>query len=193
MTGAQSCKGGLGLYANSRDTIFALASGLGKSAVALFRISGPGCSAALAALTPGGRFPIRRAVLRTLRHPRTFEPIDRALITRFEAPASFTGEDLVELSVTGGRAVISATAEALTLVPGPAASWAGRIRLARLRQRQDRSFGGRRPCRPRRRRDGGATASGAANRWGRASSRMRSDSLHAAQRDGHDRSADRFF
>jgi tRNA modification GTPase len=106
------------LYANSRDTIFALASGLGKSAVALFRISGPGCSAALAALTPGGRFPVRQAVLRTLRHPLTHEPIDRALIARFEAPASFTGEDLVELSVTGGRGVISATAEALILVPG---------------------------------------------------------------------------
>ena len=64
------------------------------------------------------RFPVRQAVLRTLRHPLTLEPIDRALITRFEAPASFTGEDLVELSVTGGRAVISATAQALILVPG---------------------------------------------------------------------------
>ncbi|HME86339.1 MAG TPA: tRNA uridine-5-carboxymethylaminomethyl(34) synthesis GTPase MnmE, partial [Roseiarcus sp.] len=106
------------MYANSRDTIFALASGLGRSAIAVFRISGPGCSAALAALTLGPKFPVRRAVLRTLRHPRTFEPIDRALITRFEAPSSFTGEDLVELSVTGGRAVISATTQALILVPG---------------------------------------------------------------------------
>jgi tRNA modification GTPase len=118
LTGAQSCKGGLGLYANSRDTIFALASGLGKSAVALFRVSGPGCSAALAALAPGGRFPVRQAVLRTLRHPLTLEPIDRAVITRFVAPSSFTGEDLVEISVTGGRAVISATARVLILVPG---------------------------------------------------------------------------
>jgi tRNA modification GTPase len=106
------------LYANSRDTIFALASAAGKSAVALFRISGPGCSAALAALAPEARFPVRQAVVRTLLHPRTGEPIDRALITRFEAPSSFTGEDLVELSVTGGRAVISATAEGLMLVPG---------------------------------------------------------------------------
>ncbi len=106
------------MYANSRDTIFALASGLGKSAVALFRISGPGSSAALAALTPGGHFPVRQAVLKTLRHPLTHEPIDRALFTRFKAPTSFTGEDLVELSVTGGRAVISATAQALILVPG---------------------------------------------------------------------------
>jgi len=115
------------LYANSRDTIFALASGLGRSAIAVFRISGPGCSAALAALTLGPKFPVRRAVLRTLRHPRTFEPIDRALITRFEAPSSFTGEDLAELSVTGGRAVISATAQALLLVPGLRPAEAGEL------------------------------------------------------------------
>jgi tRNA modification GTPase len=91
---------------------------MGKSAVAVFRISGPGCSAALAALAPGAKFPTRQAVLRTLRHPLSLEPIDRALITRFEAPTSFTGENLVELSVTGGRAVISATAQALILVRG---------------------------------------------------------------------------
>jgi tRNA modification GTPase len=91
---------------------------MGKSAVAVFRISGPGCSAALAALAPGAKFPARQAVLRTLRHPLSLEPIDRALITRFEAPTSFTGENLVELSVTGGRAVISATAQALILVRG---------------------------------------------------------------------------
>jgi tRNA modification GTPase len=106
------------LYANSRDTIFALASAAGKSAVAVFRISGPGCPAALVALAPNTSFPVREAVLRILRHPATQEPIDRALITRFEAPSSFTGEDLVEISVTGGRAVISATAQALMLVPG---------------------------------------------------------------------------
>ncbi|MBV8107385.1 MAG: tRNA uridine-5-carboxymethylaminomethyl(34) synthesis GTPase MnmE [Hyphomicrobiales bacterium] len=106
------------MYASSRDTIFALASGLGKSAVGVFRISGPACSAALAAVAPGAKFPARRTVLRTVRHPRTLEPIDRALITRFEAPSSFTGEEVVELSVTGGRAVISATARALAIVPG---------------------------------------------------------------------------
>ena len=122
MTGAQSCKGGLVCMRILGIRFLRWPRELGKSAVALFRISGPGCSAALAALAPGGRFPVRQAVLRTLRHPLTLEPIDRALITRFEAPASFTGEDLVELSVTGGRAVISATAEALILVPGPAAS-----------------------------------------------------------------------
>jgi tRNA modification GTPase len=106
------------LVANSQDTIFALASGVGKAAIAVFRVSGPECSAAIAALAPGVRFPARQSVLATVRHPETSEPIDRALITRFEAPSSFTGEDLAELGVTGGRAVISALAEALAAISG---------------------------------------------------------------------------
>ncbi len=69
-------------------------------------------------MAPGARFPNRQAVLRTLRNPLSLEPIDRALVTRFAAPASFTGEDLAELSVTGGRAVVSALAQALAGIPG---------------------------------------------------------------------------
>jgi len=74
--------------------------------------------AALRTIAPGAEFPDRRAVLRTLRRPGSGEPLDRALITRFEAPRSFTGEDMAEVSVTGGRAVTSAVAKALTLIPG---------------------------------------------------------------------------
>jgi tRNA modification GTPase len=108
----------LPVFSQSRDTIFALASGFGKAAIAVFRISGPECSVALAAVAPGARSPVRQAVLRTVQDPQTRESIDRALIIRFEAPASFTGEDMVELSVTGGRAVIAAMARALMRVPG---------------------------------------------------------------------------
>ena len=82
------------------------------------RLSGPGCSAALQAIAPGAEFPDRRAVLRTLRHPQSGEPLDRALITRFQAPRSFTGEEMAEISVTGGRAVVAALVKALMLVPG---------------------------------------------------------------------------
>lgn len=106
------------MFAKSQDTIFALASGPGKAAIALFRISGTQSYAALAALAPGARFPVRQATLTTLRHPQTLEPIDRALVTRFEAPMSFTGEDVVEFGVTGGRAVATATARALIAIPG---------------------------------------------------------------------------
>jgi tRNA modification GTPase len=106
------------VFAGEHDTIFAPASGVGRAAIAVLRVSGPDCSAALRAIAPGAEFPDRRAVLRTLRHPRSGEPLDRALITRFEAPRSFTGEEMAEVSVTGGRAVTSAVAKALTLIPG---------------------------------------------------------------------------
>ena len=106
------------MFARDHDTIFAPASGVGRAAIAVLRISGPGCSAALEALAPGGEFPDRRAVLITLRRPRSAEPLDRALVTRFRAPRSFTGEEMAEVSVTGGRAVTAAVAKALAAIPG---------------------------------------------------------------------------
>jgi tRNA modification GTPase len=106
------------LFANDHDTIFAPASGAARAAIAVVRISGPGCSAALEAIAPGAQFPDRRAVLRTLRRPYSGEPLDRALITRFQAPRSFTGEEMAEVGVTGGRAVVSAVVKALAFVPG---------------------------------------------------------------------------
>src|SRR5580693_7339624 len=98
----------MGVFTRSGDTIFALASGLGKAAIAVFRISGSQSGAALAALTADASIPARQATLRTLRNPTNLEPIDRALVTRFQAPMSFTGEHMVELSITGGRAVTAA-------------------------------------------------------------------------------------
>ena len=106
------------MFANDHDTIFAPASGAGRAAIAVLRLSGAGCSAALGALAPGAEFPDRRAVLRILRHPLSREPLDRALITHFWAPRSFTGEDMAEIGVTGGRAVTAAVVKALMLVPG---------------------------------------------------------------------------
>jgi tRNA modification GTPase len=106
------------LYPSEQDTIFAPASGAGRAAIAVVRLSGPGCPAALEAIAPGTEFPDRRAVLRTLQHPHSREPLDRGLITRFQAPRSFTGEEMAEISATGGRAVTSAIVKALTLIPG---------------------------------------------------------------------------
>jgi tRNA modification GTPase len=106
------------LLARENDTIFALASGVGRAAIAVVRISGPACSSALEAIAPGTAFPDRRAVLITLRRPDTGEPLDRALITRFHAPRSFAGEEMAEVSVTGGRAVTAAVLKALALIPG---------------------------------------------------------------------------
>jgi tRNA modification GTPase len=106
------------MFAKDHDTIFAPASGAGRAAVAVLRLSGPGCSEALQTIAPGAELPDRRATLRTLRHPQSREPLDRALITRFHAPRSFTGEEMAEISVTGGRAVVSACVKALALIPG---------------------------------------------------------------------------
>jgi tRNA modification GTPase len=106
------------LFDRHRDTIFAIASGAGKAAIAIVRVSGPCCASALESLGTNVRFPAGRVVLRHLRDPRTLETIDRALVTRFAAPRSFTGEDVVEISVTGGRAVVAALLRALSNVEG---------------------------------------------------------------------------
>jgi tRNA modification GTPase len=103
---------------SANDTIFALGTGARKSAIAVFRISGPHCRNALKAMAPNTTFPARQAVLKTIRDPASGHSIDTALITRFEAPGSFTGEDLVEIGVTGGRAVIAAMTHALMTLPG---------------------------------------------------------------------------
>lgn len=101
----------------TRDTIFALSSGRGRAGVAVLRVSGPQAGEALRRLA--GAVPeARRATLRTLRHPETGEALDQALALWFPGPDSFTGEDVAELHVHGGRAVIEAVAEALLAVPG---------------------------------------------------------------------------
>ncbi len=106
------------MFQRDHDTVFAPASGAGRAAIAVLRISGPLCSAALEAIAPGAKFPDRRAVLVTLRRPGSREPLDRALVTRFHSPRSFTGEEMAEISVTGGRAVTAAVVKALALIPG---------------------------------------------------------------------------
>ena len=95
------------------DTIFALATAPGRAAVAVMRISGPGAGAAVCALT-GGRLPAARvAAVRRLRNPQDGAAIDEALVLWFPAPGSFTGEDVAELQLHGGAAVVEAAAEAL--------------------------------------------------------------------------------
>ncbi|KQY89712.1 tRNA uridine-5-carboxymethylaminomethyl(34) synthesis GTPase MnmE [Brevundimonas sp. Root1423] len=92
------------------DTIFALATPPGRGAIAILRLSGPGTEAALSALGAGDLKP-RLASLRTLRHEG--QPIDEALVLRFPAPNSYTGEHSAELHLHGGRAVVEAASQAL--------------------------------------------------------------------------------
>ena len=97
------------------DTIYALSSGAPPAAVAVVRISGPQAHAALKALA--GRLPEPRvARLATLRSDG--EVIDKALVLRFDGPASETGEDVVELQLHGGRSVVAAVLAALEKIDG---------------------------------------------------------------------------
>jgi tRNA modification GTPase len=101
---------------SAADTIVAPASGAGVAAVAVIRISGPATRALLEALC-GSAPPPRHASLRTIGLPAA-PPIDRGLVLWFEGPSSFTGEDMAELQVHGGRAVIGAVIDAVLTLPG---------------------------------------------------------------------------
>lgn len=99
------------------DTIFAVSSGRPPAAVSIIRVSGPGAHHAGQQIT--GSLPsARMVVVRDLVHPRTGELLDRALVMRFDSPASATGEDIVEFQCHGGRAVIEAVLSALASVDG---------------------------------------------------------------------------
>ena len=99
------------------DTIFALSSGRPPAAIAVVRMSGPKSRMALEALI--GRVPEpRKAALARVRDPATQEVIDEALVLWFPAPRSETGEDVAELQLHGGRAVIAAVLAALSRIDG---------------------------------------------------------------------------
>jgi len=92
------------------QTIFALASGAGRAGVAVVRLSGPDAGAALEKLA-GPKPPPRTAALRRLAWNGV--EIDQALVLWFPGPASFTGEEVAELHIHGGRAVREALFESL--------------------------------------------------------------------------------
>ena len=107
------------------DTIFALSSGQPPAAIGVMRISGPEAFAAVESMA-GALPPARRASLRTLRTSPTGEThLDRALVLVFPGPHTATGEDLAELHLHGGRAVVRAVEAALAAMPGVRAAEAG--------------------------------------------------------------------
>ncbi|UJX47520.1 tRNA uridine-5-carboxymethylaminomethyl(34) synthesis GTPase MnmE [Xanthobacter sp. YC-JY1] len=106
------------------DTIFALSSGRLPAGVAVVRLSGP--EAGVAALALSGTLPPpRMARYAALHHPATGEELDRGLLLFFPGPASATGEDVVELHLHGGRAVVAAVLRALGSLPGLRPAGAG--------------------------------------------------------------------
>src|SRR5262249_7643724 len=100
-----------------RDTIFALSSGRPPVAIAVIRVSGPRAGAALEALA--GRVPEpRRARFVRLRERPGGDVLDEAVTLWFPGPNSETGEDVAELQIHGGRAVIAAVLAALGRIEG---------------------------------------------------------------------------
>lgn len=100
------------MSADSSATVFALASAPGKAGVAVFRLSGPKAGAALTALS-GAALPPPRKLVRVTVRDALGETIDDGLAAWFPAPHSFTGEDVAELQLHGGRAVAAALGDAL--------------------------------------------------------------------------------
>lgn len=97
------------------DTIFALATAIGRAGVSVIRVSGPNAWTALdhfGAVRPA----IRHAALRVL-HGRDGDILDEALVIAFEGPASFTGENIVEFQLHGSVAVCEALLSELEGLP----------------------------------------------------------------------------
>lgn len=109
----------------SYPTIYALATAHGRAGIAIIRISGPASELALMKLAPdlvelpAPRYTQRISLFETESNfDQSPVQIDDALAVRFKGPNSFTGEDVVELHVHGGHAVISALMTSLSTIQG---------------------------------------------------------------------------
>jgi tRNA modification GTPase len=127
------------MRASSNDTIFAAASGFGRAAVSVVRISGPASRRILETLAGGVPEP-RRLSLRLLREPGTGDILDQALVAWMPRPGSFTGEDQAELHIHGGIATRAAVLRSLGAIEGCRPAEAGEFtRRAFLNGRMDLS------------------------------------------------------
>jgi tRNA modification GTPase len=89
-------------------TIYALSTGPGVSGVAIIRVSGVEASTVIKSLTGRDTPKPRMATLRKINNINTSELIDEGIIIWFPGPESYTGEDMAEIQVHGGKAVIEA-------------------------------------------------------------------------------------
>ncbi|MEK9754125.1 MAG: tRNA uridine-5-carboxymethylaminomethyl(34) synthesis GTPase MnmE [Rhodospirillaceae bacterium] len=99
------------------ETIYALATARGRAGIAIVRLSGADSMATARALS-GRDLVVRRAQRVDLRDPAGGELLDHGLAIYFPGPASFTGEDVVELHLHGGAAVVAGVLAALAARPG---------------------------------------------------------------------------
>lgn len=111
------------------DTIVALASAPGRAGVAVIRVSGPAATAICRALT--GRLPEPRSACLSAFRDAHGQAIDHGVVLYFAAPASFTGEDVIELQGHGSPRLIEALLARVVALGG---------RLARPGEFSERAF-----------------------------------------------------
>ena len=98
----------------TKNTIFALSSAYGKAGVSVFRISGPSAYSILQTLSNNKKFQPNLMKFVNIFHPKTSLLLDSCMAVYFKGPASYTGEDTVELFTHGSIAVIDSIYEALS-------------------------------------------------------------------------------
>ncbi len=98
------------------DTIAALGTASGRGAISIIRLSGRKAHEIGERLLRPWPTTARQVVLATVWDPRDGSTIDQALITRFDAPWSYTGEPMCEIACHGGTAVSAAVLEVLALL-----------------------------------------------------------------------------
>jgi tRNA modification GTPase len=118
------------------DTIFAPATGSGRAGLAVIRVSGPASRAVLGSLCDFPDPVARRATRCRMVDPATGIALDHGLAIWFPGPASFTGEDVAELHIHGGRGTMEAVCISLggLVVPG------NRLRAAEAGEFSRRAF-----------------------------------------------------
>jgi len=84
------------------DTIVAVSTASGRSAISVVRLSGPDAHAIGSRCLTRWPAEPRTALLAEVRDPVTGSPVDQAVVVRYDKPHSYTGEDLVEISGHGG-------------------------------------------------------------------------------------------
>ena len=97
----------------AEDTVAAIATAPGRAALATLRVSGTRAREIGARLLAPWRDEPRRAWLAALHHPESGALVDRCIVVAYAAPASYTGEDMLELSVHGGALVPALALDAL--------------------------------------------------------------------------------
>ncbi|PWY83037.1 mitochondrial GTPase [Aspergillus heteromorphus CBS 117.55] len=108
------------------STIYALSTASGRAAIAVVRVSGPACVPIYESLCPNKPLPQPRlAAVRTLYSPTRRPPSSNnvldasALVLWFPGPRTVTGEDVLELHLHGGPAIVKSVLTAISRSDGP--------------------------------------------------------------------------